>query len=47
MAYNGEKQVCKQERSDCNLYNDGFCALLRDTDFNKPCPFYKKKEEKK
>lgn len=35
---------CEQKRSDCNRYHDGYCALLCDTHFNKPCPFYKKKE---
>ena len=37
--------VCLQDRKDCNRNKDGFCVLLRDTKFNKPCPFYKKAEK--
>ena len=52
MSENVEKKrewtdpVCVQDRRDCNRYNEGFCSLLTDTRFNKPCPFYKKEEKK-
>lgn len=39
--------VCLQGRKDCNRNANGFCVLLRDTQFNKPCPFYKQAEKKK
>lgn len=38
--------ICEQKRNDCNRNHDGKCVLLSDTHFNKPCPFYKKREEK-
>jgi hypothetical protein len=37
--------VCLQGKRDCNWNRDGFCVLLRDTEFKKPCPFYKSKEK--
>lgn len=39
--------VCLQGQKDCKRYNKGFCTILTDTKFNKPCPFYKKKEDGK
>lgn len=39
--------ICKQKRTDCNRYQDGLCGLLTDSNFKKPCPFYKKKEAEK
>ena len=39
--------LCRQKRTDCNRYipETGGCAALQDTNFNKPCPFYRKKTE--
>lgn len=46
-SYDKAEPICVQDRRDCNRYNEGYCALLTDTRFNKPCPFYKKEEKKK
>lgn len=45
-SYDKAEPICVQDRRDCNRYNEGFCALLTDTRFNKACPFYKKEEKK-
>lgn len=38
-------ELCKS----CKLYDKTFqkCSALRDTDFNKPCPFYREFHEQK
>lgn len=33
---------CLQKRTDCRFYNDAACDILRDTNFDRPCPFFKK-----
>lgn len=34
---------CEQKRRDCNVYCEGKCMALTDTNFGKRvCPFYKK-----
>ena len=44
--YNDNRPICRDEREDCNRrQEDGSCELLLDTDFNKPCPFYKSVNE--
>ena len=44
--YSAERPICKHEKTDCNLRSeDGSCDLLLDTDFDKPCPFYKSVSE--
>lgn len=45
--YDRANPVCVQDRRNCNRYNEGFCSLLTDTNFHKPCPFYRKKEKEK
>lgn len=32
---------CTQQRRDCFAYYLGKCTCLDDTEFKKPCPFYK------
>lgn len=34
--------ICLQDRTDCVFNAYGKCEILRDTKFNRPCPFYKK-----
>lgn len=46
MAEKTEHPLCKQKRRDCNRNDGGVCVVLQDTSFNKPCPFYKKREAK-
>lgn len=40
-----EDVLCKQKLSDCCANKGGYCIALTDTEFNRPCPFYKKKGE--
>lgn len=35
----------KCNNSKCFAYDNGYCIALRDTDFEKECPFYKSKDE--
>ena len=35
------KNVCREAKSDCVSYRNGVCIALRDTDFKRPCPFFK------
>jgi transcriptional regulator with XRE-family HTH domain len=37
--------VCKQNRRNCCANKGGQCVALRDTTFNRPCPFYLSKED--
>lgn len=36
---------CEGNRSDCFAFCDGKCAVLNDTRFGRPCPFYKTKKQ--
>lgn len=38
--------LCRQKRTDCNRYipETGGCSALQDTNFDKPCPFYRRKK---
>lgn len=33
--------VCRDGKADCFAFRDGKCSCLKDTRFNKVCPFYK------
>ena len=35
--------ICLQRRYDCTFNCERECEILRDTRFNRPCPFYKKR----
>lgn len=35
--------ICKQKRADCHFNIGGDCEILRNTDFNRNCPFFKKR----
>ena len=37
----GYHVICHQNRTECFAYAAGFCAVLRDGKFDKPCPFFK------
>ena len=38
--------LCRDLRRDCVCMRDGRCLALTDSNFgNRPCPFYKPKEE--
>lgn len=39
--------VCLQGKRDCNRNRDGFCVLLRDTEFKKPCPSTNRRKKAK
>ena len=43
----GVSPICEQQKKDCNRIISWKCALLTDTHFEKPCPFYKKNEPEK
>ncbi len=56
MKYNQVKQnlhrpnydpECMQCRDDCNGNVNGRCVILKDTYFDKPCPFYAKADKNK
>lgn len=34
---------CKQKREQCVFNRDGKCDILDDTNFTRPCPFYKER----
>lgn len=36
---------CTQRRSKCFANENGYCAILNDTFFKRPCPFFKTHEE--
>lgn len=36
---------CRYKREDCFAYEYGMCAVLQDTIFSGPCPFYKSQEQ--
>lgn len=37
-----EKKRCRQDRAACFAYKEGFCVVLKDTDFGeRKCPFFK------
>ena len=35
------RNVCREAKSDCTAYYNGRCVALQDTDFKRPCPFFK------
>ena len=37
--------MCKGKRRDCFAYMNEACTVLSDTEFNRPCPFYKTAEQ--
>ena len=34
--------VCLQKKTDCAYMRDGACRILTNTEFTRPCPFYKR-----
>ena len=42
--YNNTSAPCSRNAPDCKAYRHGGCIALSDTKFNRPCPFYKRKE---
>lgn len=42
MSYRKDQMKCLRQEKDCKFRKpQGFCRILTDTFFNKPCPFYK------
>lgn len=37
-------EPCRQNKKACFAYKNSGCTCLIDTRFDKPCPFYKKKQ---
>lgn len=35
------RNVCREAKSDCIAYSNGICIALQETDFKRPCPFFK------
>lgn len=35
------RNVCREAKSDCIAYSNGLCIALQETDFKRPCPFFK------
>ena len=46
VKYENYVTTCFENKVDCDHYQDGQCALLRNTIFRKPCPFYYPKWKK-
>lgn len=35
------RNVCREAKSDCIAYSNGVCIALQETNFKRPCPFFK------
>lgn len=37
--------LCEQKKSNCFAFEQGHCVCLTNTEFKKPCPFFKTRQQ--
>lgn len=43
-VYMRDLAECRWNMTDCRAFRHGGCIALIDTKFNRPCPFYKRRD---